>query len=116
MNKDNYIKSMEQINISEDFKERTAKLMKETRNQNSRKNTSIKKMALTAASAAIIIAAGAAAVNMTNSSPINKNTTINKTVATDNTTANTTEAVAQGGITVPEIQILRPRRRPEAHA
>lgn len=128
MNNENYNKVMDQIKISEDFKERTEKLMKDTRisnnkyNNNSKngtkKNTSVKKIVLSAASVAVIIAASAAAMNITGILPLSQGTTpistdnsnldSNNTLNTGNTTSDTdnaTDPTNAGVITLPVIEL-----------
>jgi hypothetical protein len=100
MNKNNYMKSMDQLKISEDFNEKTAIKMKAAlKEQPGKKYPNFKKYALSAASAAIIIAAGAAALNLTGNSPETGNN-----VFTVENTANTGTADAKG-VTVPLVEI-----------
>jgi hypothetical protein len=101
MNKNNYVKAMDQLNISEDFNEKTAKKMKAALNQkDEKKYPALKKLALTAASMAVIIAAGTAAVNMTKGIAPNNNSGI---LSVENTTS--TDNAKTQGITVPLVEI-----------
>jgi len=97
MNKNNYVKSMDQLNISEDFNEKTAKKMKAALNQKTEKKyPALKKLALTAASMAVIIAAGTAAVNLANGVSPESN---NGILSVESTTS--TDSAKTQGITVP---------------
>lgn len=101
MNKNNYVKAMDQLNISEDFNEKTAKKMKAALNQkDEKKYPALKKLALTAASMAVIIAAGTAAVNMANGVSPKSN---NGILSVENTTS--TDSAKTQGITVPLVEI-----------
>lgn len=101
MNKNNYVKSMDQLNISEDFNEKTAKKMKAALNQKTEKKyPALKKLALTAASMAVIIAAGTAAVNLANGVSPESN---NGILSVESTTS--TDSAKTQGITVPLIEI-----------
>ncbi len=101
MNKKNYMKSMDELKISEDFNDKTAKKMKDALNQQpGKKYPAIKKLVLSAASIAIILAAGTAAMNLTNNfSPNNgpSGFTADNTVSTD--------AAGTQSITVPVVEI-----------
>lgn len=101
MNKENYIKSLDKLQISPELKERTAKLMKEAKNDSSGKPNTIlnhkqkkypvaKKLALTFASAAVIISAGLFITNYNNLFSLNDGTNINSQVQ---------------GITVPAMEL-----------
>jgi hypothetical protein len=101
MNKNNYVKSMDELKISEDFNERTAKKMKAALNrQPEKKYPSFKKFALSAASVAVIIAAGTAAVNLTGGI----STGNNRNIFTTESTVDKENAKTQG-ITVPQVEI-----------
>lgn len=101
MNKNNYVKAMDHLNISEDFNEKTAKKMKAALNQkDEKKYPALKKLALTAASMAVIIAAGTAAVNMANGVSPKSN---NGILSVENTTS--TDSAKTQGITVPLVEI-----------
>jgi hypothetical protein len=100
MNKDIYKKSMDQFEISPNFKERTAKLMKDTRSSKQKSNPMTRKLVYTFASAAILISAGTIALNYDNlfSAKEGPNlTTQDSTILTGDTTAK--------GITVPQIKL-----------
>ncbi|HEX3075786.1 MAG TPA: hypothetical protein VHQ24_02835, partial [Lachnospiraceae bacterium] len=84
MKPDNYKEAIDQLTISNDFKERTAKIMRETRDskRNDERTTNPfyrrKRMILTLASAALIIGASAFALNQMN---LNKtNNEVNESV------------------------------------
>ncbi|ROR28478.1 hypothetical protein EDD66_10460 [Mobilisporobacter senegalensis] len=95
MNKENYKKSLDELEISPDFKERTAKLMKNTLNSNQKNNNPInKRLILTFASAAVIISAGAFALNYNNN--LSSNNQDNPIVMTESSTK---------GITIPVTEI-----------
>jgi len=96
MNKEKYKKSIDNLHISQDFNERTAKLMKETLTKTKRKSPMAKKLVLTFASAAIIISGSAIALNYNNLFP-------SKGGALDNTTDNVSilMGTTEQGITVP---------------
>ncbi len=101
MNRNNYVKALDQLNISEDFNEKTAKKMKAALNQkDEKKYPALKKLALTAASMAVIIAAGTAAVNMANGVSPKSN---NGILSVENTTS--TDSAKTQGITVPLVEI-----------
>lgn len=104
MNKNHYMKSVDQLKISEDFNERTAKLMKEARNQSKQKSRIMKKMVYSAASIATIIAAGAAAIHITNTvSNHNDNIIeIQNTQTADHTLAKDTTSNA---VTIPTVEL-----------
>ncbi len=100
MNKNNYIKSMDQLNISKDFNDRTAEKMKAAlKEAPEKKYPDLKKFALSAASVALILAAGAAAINLTNLPP--DNGTVIYTA--DNTV--TSDSAKTPGIIVPAVEI-----------
>lgn len=103
MNKNNYVKSMEELKISADFNEKTALKMKAALNGRVEKKypyPPFKKLALSAAGVAVIIAAGAAAMNLTGNVATEKG----KDVYTAENTVSTDSAKTQG-ITVPQIEI-----------
>lgn len=104
MNKNNYMKSMDHLKVSEDFNERTAKLMKKTRDESKQKSHVMKKMAYSAASIAAIIAVGATAIHMTNTvSNHNDNTIkIQNTQTADHTVTTDT---ASDTITIPAVEL-----------
>lgn len=98
MNKDDYIKAMNELKISEDFKERTAMKMKNS-NKGQVKNTVVfKRLAVSAAGLVILVAVGATALNL----PGNKSTDKNNLKV--ESTLNTGTKEAQG-ITVPTVEI-----------
>ena len=66
MNKEDYTNSIDKLQISPDFKEKTTKLMKETLNNTKKKSPIAKKLVLSFASAAIIISTSAVALNYNN--------------------------------------------------
>lgn len=66
MNKEDYTNSIDKLQISPDFKDKTTKLMKETLNNTKKKNPMAKRLVLTFASAAIIISTSAVALNYNN--------------------------------------------------
>lgn len=63
MNKDNYIKSIDQLRISPDFEEKTAELMKAALKDKTKKKQVTKRLVLTFACAAILVSASAFAMN-----------------------------------------------------
>lgn len=97
MNKKNYKESFDKLEISPDFKERTAKIMKQTLRDNKKNNPMNKKLVLTFASAAIIISAGVFALNYNNSLVSKNNDNNSESILM-------TES-ATGGITIPVTEI-----------
>ncbi len=100
MNKENYKESINNLKISPDFNEKTAKLMKETLRSRRNNNPMTKKLVLTFASAAIIITAGSVAMNYGNLFPSKDGANVNSANSPILTAKNETE-----GITVPVIEL-----------
>lgn len=98
MNSNNYKDLLDQIKISDDFKERTNIMMRD--NLNNKKNSNkTKKLVVSFASAAIILSAGAMIFNNTNLIP-------GKAPVTNaNNNSNTVTNSATKGITIPLTQI-----------
>jgi hypothetical protein len=100
MNKDNYKKSLDQLEISPDFNERTSKLMKEARSSRQKSSPMTRKLVYTFASAAILISAGTIALNYGNLFPAKEGTHL-----TTEDSAIQSEDTASKGITVPVIKL-----------
>ena len=66
MNKEDYTNSIDKLQISPDFKDKTTKLMKDTLKNTKKKNPMAKRLVLSFASAAIIISTSAVALNYSN--------------------------------------------------
>ncbi|QHQ60341.1 hypothetical protein Ana3638_05775 [Anaerocolumna sedimenticola] len=104
MNENRYNKSMDSLKISEDFNNRTALKMKAAlREQTGKKYPNLKKYVLSAASVAVIIAAGTAAMNLTNNSNNFSGNGGTGAYIAENTV--TTESAKSQGITVPVVEI-----------
>ncbi|WOO37667.1 immunoglobulin-like domain-containing protein [Anaerocolumna sp. AGMB13020] len=99
MNKEDYIKAMNQLKISEDFKEKTAMKIKNP-NKGQAKNTVVfKRLAVSAAGLVILVAVSAAALNLPGSKSTEKENNLKV-----ESTLNTGTKEAQG-ITVPAVEI-----------
>lgn len=100
MNKDEYVKAMHDLKISEDFKERTTMKMKEAKNTEKNKSTyPFRKLAVSAAGIMLLAAAGTIALHQTGL--LSPNGGNNTQVA-----ESTPEAGVKGkGITIPTIEL-----------
>lgn len=111
MNKDNYINAMDHLNISDDFKERSERLMKNVIYDNTPKKTGLrtKQFIFSMASLAVIFAVGSFAWNtITNnrvSPPID--TILGATESDEDTSSEDTsmETAEYNGFTIPEIAL-----------
>ncbi len=105
-NKNHYMKSVDQLKISEDFNERTIILMKEARNQSKQKSRTMRKMVYSAASIAAIIVAGTAAIHITNTVSDQKNNIIKfeNAQTADQTLATETTSSA---VTIPNVELSK---------
>ncbi|MDF2541331.1 MAG: hypothetical protein K0S47_1049 [Herbinix sp.] len=74
MNKDNYKKSIDQLPITPDFNERTARIMKKVMYENKKSNFITRKLVISIASAALIITTGAMAFHYANLTPSKQGT------------------------------------------
>lgn len=102
MNKKDYVNAMNELKISDDFKERTAMKMKDARKgQPTGKNTVVfRRLAVSAAGLIILVAVGTVALNL----PGYKNTEKNNNNLSVEGTVNSGVKEAQG-ITVPTVEI-----------
>jgi hypothetical protein len=100
MNNKKYKEAFDKIEISPDFNDRTAKLMKEVRSSRQKNSPMAKKLVFTFASAAVLISAGTFALNYGNLFPVKDGTNI---ITEDSSLhpGNNTSA----GITVPVIEL-----------
>ena len=110
MNKKDYINAMEQLNISEDFNERTAKLMKNTLNSKPQtQNLNIRKFAFSIASLALVFTVGFFAWNAlsNNSTPDN-----NSILAAEDINVNTNDSAEIASDIVTVEMFLKPDSYP----
>ncbi|SHK26541.1 hypothetical protein SAMN02745136_02125 [Anaerocolumna jejuensis DSM 15929] len=101
MNKDDYVKAMNELKISEDFKDRTAMKMKEARMGSTGKNTAVyRRLAVTAAGLVILVTAGAMVLQLPgNELPEKGNNTFKVEGSLD------TGVKEAKGITIPTVEI-----------
>lgn len=99
MKKDNYMKAIDDLKISEDFKEKTRKLMYEARDTHTKENKIMnRKLVVTLASAAVVLTIGVIGVNQGNLFSSDSNTT-------DKGETEYSVLSTESGITIPKIKI-----------
>ncbi len=107
MNKKNYINSIDQLRISEDFNERTEQLMKNARNQSEKKNNmnfNTKKLVFSLASLAVVATVGTFAWSTLQNGPAPEGNKV--VVATDSNENSTMIAESESkGITIPLVEL-----------
>lgn len=113
MNKNDYKKAMNGLKISEDFKNRTSIKMKEARKEQTTMKINsnsvvFRRFAVSAASLAVLVAAGTIALNLPGNGTAEKGNSLKVESTSDTgtkTAAAPTGTTVPGGITVPTVKI-----------